>query len=142
MPASSPHPGEKSHSRIDPVPGGRHGQAISGLGSIHYSKGRGSAWRQIAALYELLDPDGAPAQVVTLNRAAAEAMVDGPAAGLDLLTTLDGDKWMTGHHRLAAVRAHLHDLAGDAVGYRDAARRTTSVPERRYLESQAARLSS
>ena len=47
-----------------------------------------------------------------------------------------------GHHRLDAVRAHLLDLAGDAPAAREAyllaARRTTSLPERRYLESRAA----
>jgi RNA polymerase sigma factor (sigma-70 family) len=100
-------------------------------------------WPQIAALYELLDRF-APSPVVTLNRAVAVAMVDGPEAGLELLATLDGDERMAGHHRLAAVRAHLYDRAGDRAvalaGYRDAARRTTSLPERRYLEAQAARL--
>jgi predicted RNA polymerase sigma factor len=71
-------------------------------------------------------------------------MVDGPGAGLDLLGTLDGDDRMTGHHRVDAVRAHLLEMAGDRAGardsYRTAARRTTSIPERRYLESRADRL--
>jgi predicted RNA polymerase sigma factor len=48
------------------------------------------------------------------------------------------------HYRLAAVRGHLLEMAGDAPAAREsylvAARRTTSVPERRYLESRAARL--
>jgi predicted RNA polymerase sigma factor len=42
------------------------------------------------------------------------------------------------------VRAHLLEMAGDTdaarAGYLEAARLTTSVPERRYLESRAARL--
>jgi predicted RNA polymerase sigma factor len=41
------------------------------------------------------------------------------------------------------VRAHLLELAGDrsaaAASYRAAARLTTSLPERRYLEARAAR---
>ena len=86
----------------------------------------------------------APNPMVTLNQAVAVAMVSGPAAGLDLLATLDGDDRMTGHHRLDAVRAHLQEMAGDLEGarasYRSAARRTTSLPERRYLEARAARL--
>ncbi|WP_443612957.1 hypothetical protein [Actinomadura madurae] len=49
--------------------------------------------------------------MVTLNEAVALAMVDGPSAGLDLLRTLDGDARMSGHHRLAAVRAHLLEMA-------------------------------
>jgi hypothetical protein len=43
-----------------------------------------------------------------------------------------------------AVRAHLLDLAGGhkatRAEYETAARRTLSIPERRYLTSRAARL--
>jgi predicted RNA polymerase sigma factor len=71
-------------------------------------------------------------------------MVHGPRAGLELLATLDADERMAGHHRLEAVRAHLLEMAGDhaaaCAGYRAAARRTTSLPEQRYLEARAARL--
>jgi predicted RNA polymerase sigma factor len=71
-------------------------------------------------------------------------MVDGPRAGLDLLATLDDDERVAGHHRLDAVRAHLLEMAGEhaaaRAGYLTAARRTTSLPERRYLEARAARL--
>ncbi|GKQ38976.1 RNA polymerase sigma factor [Streptomyces sp. A012304] len=100
-------------------------------------------WPQILVLYGLLEQI-APNPMVTLNRAVAVAMVDGPAAGLDLLAALQSDKRMAGHHRLLATRAHLlellgeHDAAADA--YRDAARRTTSTPERRHLTNRAAQL--
>jgi RNA polymerase sigma factor (sigma-70 family) len=100
-------------------------------------------WRQILVLYELL-AQVAPSPVVTLNHAVALAMVRGPRAGLELLATLDGDARMAGSHRLDAVRAHLLELAGDTAAarehYRAAARRTTSLPEQRYLEARAARL--
>jgi predicted RNA polymerase sigma factor len=100
-------------------------------------------WQEIVALYELLGRL-APNPMFTLNHAVALAMLRGPRAGLDLLVTLDGDERVAGHHRLEAVRAHLLELAGDhdgaAVSYREAARRTTSLPEQRYLESRAARL--
>jgi RNA polymerase sigma factor (sigma-70 family) len=100
-------------------------------------------WPQIAALYRLLAAVS-PGPVVTLNRAVAVAMADGPQAGLDLLATLAGDERMAGRHRLDAVRAHLLEMAGqlDAArsGYLRAARRAASLPERRYLESRAARL--
>jgi predicted RNA polymerase sigma factor len=80
--------------------------------------------------------------MVTLNRAVAVAMVDGPEAGLALLASLD--ERLAESHRLVAVRAHLLDLAGDRAAareaYREAARRTTSLPERRHLEGRAARL--
>jgi RNA polymerase sigma factor (sigma-70 family) len=100
-------------------------------------------WPQILCLYDLLEQLTAN-PVVILNRAVALAMAEGPAAGLDLLATLDGDERLAGHHRLHAVRAHLLDMTGDAdaavAGYREAAARTTSLPERRYLLARAARL--
>jgi predicted RNA polymerase sigma factor len=100
-------------------------------------------WRQILALYGLLERI-APNPMVTLNRAVAVGMVAGPRAGLDLLATLEDDARIGDHHRLYAVRAHLLEMAGDVVAarasYQSAARRTTSLPERRYLESRAARL--
>jgi RNA polymerase sigma factor (sigma-70 family) len=100
-------------------------------------------WRQILGLYDLLERL-APNPMVTLNRAVAVAMVRGPEAALDVLATLDADERMAGHYRLAAVRAHMWEMAGDRraarSGYQEAARRTTSIPERRYLESRADRL--
>jgi RNA polymerase sigma factor (sigma-70 family) len=104
----------------------------------------GTDWPQILALYELLEV-AAPNPFTTLNRAVAVAMVHGPAAGLGVLATLAEDSRMVRHHRLLATRAHLRELAGDTDGaaadYLAAARQATSVPERRYLALQAARLS-
>ncbi|MFI7049608.1 RNA polymerase sigma factor [Streptosporangium sandarakinum] len=100
-------------------------------------------WRQVHALYLILGRI-APNPMVTLNRAIALAEVEGPAAGLDLLSTLDGDERMAGHHRLLSVRAHLLEKTGDAAGayehYRRAAKATASIAEQRYLESRAGRL--
>ena len=100
-------------------------------------------WPQILALYRLLDRM-APGPTVTLNRAVAEAMVHGPHAGLDLLTTLTVDTRVSGAHRLEAVRAHLLEMAGEHgeayATYQRAARRTASMPERRYLLTRATRL--
>jgi RNA polymerase sigma factor (sigma-70 family) len=99
-------------------------------------------WPQILALYGLLERMTAN-PMVTLNRAVAAAMVDGPATGLALLEGID--ERLAGHHRLDAVRAHLLEMAGDRdaaiVHYRTAAGRTTSVAERDYLTTRAARLS-
>jgi predicted RNA polymerase sigma factor len=82
--------------------------------------------------------------MVTLNRAIALAEIKGPHAGLELLSAMDSDAWMVGHHRLHAVRAHLLETAGDLQaahdGYKLAARSTASPAERRYLEIRAARL--
>ncbi|MDY7106218.1 MAG: DUF6596 domain-containing protein [Actinomycetota bacterium] len=99
-------------------------------------------WAQILGLYDLLERV-APSPVVTLNRAVAVAMVDGPRAGLDVLAAVV-DGRMVAHHRVDAVRAHLLEMLGEDVAavaaYRAAARRTTSAPERRFLEARADRL--
>ncbi|MEU4038492.1 RNA polymerase sigma factor [Streptomyces collinus] len=98
-------------------------------------------WPQILALYGVLARIS-DNPLIILNRAVAVAMVDGPAAGLALLA--DPPPALTGHHRLYAVRAHLHELAGDrdaaAANYRTAARRTANLPERHHLSLRAARL--
>jgi RNA polymerase sigma factor (sigma-70 family) len=100
-------------------------------------------WAQIVGLYDMLERVG-PNPMVTLNHAVAVAMTRGPQAGLDLLRGLETDGRMVGHHRVDAVRAHLLEMAGDVdaarASYRSAARRTTSLPEQRYLEARAARL--
>jgi predicted RNA polymerase sigma factor len=100
-------------------------------------------WWQILGLYDLLRTL-APGPMVTLNRIVAVAMVQDPQAGLHELAAAETDPALAGHHRVAAVRAHLLEMAGDPeaarVQYRRAARLTLSIPERRYLESRAARL--
>jgi RNA polymerase sigma factor (sigma-70 family) len=99
-------------------------------------------WPQVHALYLILERV-APNPMVTLNRAIALAETDGPLAGLALLSTLDSDERMAGHHRLLSVRAHLLEKTGDMAGaydhYRRAAKATASIAEQRYLESRASR---
>jgi RNA polymerase sigma factor (sigma-70 family) len=100
-------------------------------------------WPQILALYDVLRRLG-DNPMVALGHAVAAAMVHGPAAGLALVARLDGDARLKGSHRLDAVRAHLHERAGDAARaeahYRAAAARTASAPERDYLLLRAARV--
>jgi RNA polymerase sigma factor (sigma-70 family) len=120
-------------------------QLQAAIAAIHdeASRAEETDWRQILALYELLERL-APNPMVTLNHAVALAMVRGARAGLDLVATLDADERMAAHHRLDAVRAHLLEMAGDHAAarscYERAARRTTSLPEQRYLVARAARL--
>jgi predicted RNA polymerase sigma factor len=82
--------------------------------------------------------------MVRLNSAVAVAMHRGPAAGLELLDSLATDPKLAGHHRLAAVRAHLLEQSGSLEtarqAYLAAAKLTTSAPEQRYLRHRAARL--
>ncbi len=100
-------------------------------------------WPQILSLYRLLESmTGNP--VVTLNRAVAAAMAEGPDVGLAIIDGLDsGDGRLGDHYRLHAVRAHLLELAGDRQGavseFKYAAARTTNLRERNYLTTKAAR---
>jgi RNA polymerase sigma factor (sigma-70 family) len=93
-------------------------------------------WPQILALYGLLaGVTDNPA--VALNRVVAVLKVHGPAAALAALDQVTG----ADPYRVTAVRAHLLDEAGDRVAarrlYLEAARVTTSLPERRYLLARA-----
>jgi RNA polymerase sigma factor (sigma-70 family) len=120
-------------------------QLQAAIAAVHDEAARAedTDWPQILALYDLLKRMSDNPMVV-LNHAIAAAMVHGPSKGLELLNALDADGRLNGHHRLDAVRAHLLELAGDhqsaIAHYRTAAGRTTSLPERNYLITQAARL--
>jgi len=120
-------------------------QVQAAIAAVH-AEAPGAAntdWPQILSLYDLLSVL-APNPMVTLNRVVALAMVRGPRAALEVLTSLDTDEQLAGHHRVDAVRAHLLDMAGDGsaarAAYQQAARKTTSVPEQRYLLARAARV--
>jgi RNA polymerase sigma factor (sigma-70 family) len=116
-------------------------QLQAAIAALHdeVDKPEDTDWPQVLALYGLLEQlSGNP--MVTLNRAIAAAMVDGPEAGLAMLEPLDEP--LAGHYRLDAVRGHLQEMRGDseaaAEHFRAAARRTTSLPERDYLTLKAA----
>jgi predicted RNA polymerase sigma factor len=118
-------------------------QIQAAIAAVHDRAARAedTDWPQILALYGLLEQmTGNP--VVTLNRAVAAAMADGPSAGLAVLDEVD--ERLAGHYRLDAVRAHLLEMAGDTetavTHYRAAAKHTTSLPEQQYLTTRAARL--
>ena len=120
-------------------------QLQAAIAAVHDEAARfeDTDWKQILGLYDLLRVL-APGPMVILNRIVAVAMVHGPRAGLRELTAAEADPALSGHHRVAAVRGHLLEMAGHREAardqYRSAARRTLSIPERRYLESRVARL--
>jgi RNA polymerase sigma factor (sigma-70 family) len=98
-------------------------------------------WTEIVSLYSLLERmTGNP--MVRLNRAVAEAMANGPGAGLSLLDGLEHD--LGDHHRLHSVRAHLLEMIGETgaaiAEFKAAAARTANLREQQYLTKQAARL--
>jgi predicted RNA polymerase sigma factor len=120
-------------------------QLQAALAAVHDEAVRAedTDWRQILGLYDLLRTI-APGAIVTLNRIVAVAMVHGATVALRELADSEDDPALAGNHRIDAVRAHLLEMAGDLdaarASYLVAARRTLSIPERRYLESRAARL--
>jgi predicted RNA polymerase sigma factor len=131
--------GALSRSRPGPY------QLQAAIAAVHDEAARveDTDWPQILALFGLLEAIS-PNPMVTLNRAVAVAMVEGPAAGLELVGRLEADRRMASNHRLHAVRAHLLERAGEPAAaltaYRTAARYATNLPERRYLEDRAATL--
>ncbi len=128
-----------SHAELGPY------QLQAAIAAVHSGAARAedTDWPQIAALYRLLR-HLAPGPMVALNHAVAVAMVEGPQAGLRMLADAERDERLARSHRVDAVRAHLQEQAGDpataAASYLAAARKATSLPERRYLERKAAAL--
>jgi RNA polymerase sigma-70 factor (ECF subfamily) len=100
-------------------------------------------WAQIAALYDLL-VRADPSPVVELNRAAAIAMRDGPAAGLALIDALLARGELDDYRFAHAARADLCRRLGrteDArAAYHKALSLTRQEPERRFLERRIAEL--
>jgi RNA polymerase sigma-70 factor (ECF subfamily) len=93
-------------------------------------------WRRIAILYgQLLAVAGSP--VIALNHAVAVAMVEGPAAGLDLMDNLAAAGDLDGYHLLHAARADLLRRLGRtpeaAAAYRRALELTANPVERAFL---------
>jgi RNA polymerase sigma-70 factor, ECF subfamily len=98
-------------------------------------------WAQIAALYgELTEVVASP--VVRLNRAVAVAMAEGPAAGLELVETLEASGELAGYHLLSATRAdllrRLRRPEEAAAAYREALELVGTDAERRYLTRRLA----
>jgi RNA polymerase sigma-70 factor (ECF subfamily) len=96
-------------------------------------------WRQIELLYGALERV-LPSPVVSLNRAVAVAMTDGPAAGLDVIDGLAGS--LDGYHLLHAARADLLRREGRtadaAAAYGRALELATNAAERRFLAARLA----
>jgi RNA polymerase sigma factor (sigma-70 family) len=128
----------------DAMGGGRVGQyrIQAAIAAVHDRAGRAedTDWPQIHALYGLMEAltDN---PVVTLNRAVALAMVDGPAAGLALVDEVA--ERLPDHPRLLVVKGHLLDQSGDTEAarrlFRRAADRVTNRSERDRLLMLAAR---
>jgi RNA polymerase sigma-70 factor (ECF subfamily) len=94
-------------------------------------------WPQIVRLYDLLERLQ-PSPIVSLNRAVAVAMVDGPQPGLALIDALAATGDLDGYHLLHAARADLLRRMGYTVeaakSYGRALALVTNDSERRFLE--------
>lgn len=103
----------------------------------------GTDWARIAAIYDLL-LGIEPSPVIELNRAAAIAMRDGPAAGLALIDAILARGELPDYQPAHAARADLCRRLGRAGEARESYRRalelTEQEPARRYLERRLAEL--
>ncbi len=100
-------------------------------------------WAQIVGLYDvLLRAD--PSPVVELNRAAAMAMRDGPAAGLALIDAILARGDLEDYHLVHSARAdlcrRLGRMAEARASYERALVLTRQEPERRFLERRLGEL--
>jgi RNA polymerase sigma-70 factor, ECF subfamily len=96
-------------------------------------------WRQICALYGALLAVQ-PSPVIELNRAAAIAMQEGPAAGLVLIDAIVARGQLPDYHLAHSARADLFRRLGRSqearAAYVQALALAKSDPEIRYLEKR------
>ena len=98
-------------------------------------------WKEIVSLYDLL-ARVQPSPIVSLNRAVAVAMAEGPEAALEIIETLAADGKLDDYHLLHAARADLlrrlqsYDKAEQS--YVRALELVTNDSERRFLEGRLA----
>ena len=98
-------------------------------------------WREILRLYDLLERAN-PSPIVSLNRAVAVAMVDGPGPALALIDALTAGGQLEDYYLLHAARADMHrrngSLASAAESYQRAMELTANDSERRFLRRRLA----
>lgn len=94
-------------------------------------------WSQIVRLYDLL-AEAMPSPIVSLNRAVAIAMSQGPEPALELMDELSASGELDDYHLLHAARADMLRRLGAndeaAESYEAALGLATNDSERRFLE--------
>jgi RNA polymerase sigma-70 factor (ECF subfamily) len=102
-------------------------------------------WGEIVGLYDVLRRAD-PSPVIELNRAAALAMRDGPAAGLREVEAILARGQLQDYHLAHSARADLRRRLGDVPGARASYQRALQLakqePERRFLTRRLAELGS
>jgi len=113
----------------------------AGIAALHCQAARAedTDWRQIVVLYDLLERMQ-PSPIVSLNRAVAVAMANGPREGLALIDALAAGDDLANYHLLHAARAdllrRLESPVEAAKSYLRALALVTNDSERRFLESR------
>jgi RNA polymerase sigma-70 factor, ECF subfamily len=101
------------------------------------SRPENTNWQRIVGLYDFLERLH-PSPIVSLNRAVAIAMLEGPGRGLDLVGTISASGELDQYHLLHAVRADLLRRIGRRAearqNYARALELATNESERRFLE--------
>jgi RNA polymerase sigma-70 factor, ECF subfamily len=96
-------------------------------------------WHEILRLYGVLERIH-PSPIVSLNRAVAVAMVEGPSQALHLVEEIAASGELESYHLMHATRAdflrRMGDSAGAARSYRHALALVTNEAERRYLDQR------
>jgi len=109
------------------------------IAAVHCQAARAedTDWPQIVRLYDLLERVQ-PSPIVSLNRAVAVAMAEGPRPALALIDALAATNDLDSYHLLHAARADMQrrlGLPGEAAkSYRRALALVTNDSERRFLE--------
>lgn len=109
------------------------------IAAVHCKAARAADtnWAEIVRLYDQLE-NVQPSPVVSLNRAVAVAMADGPRAGLAMIDSLAAANDLDDYHLLHAARADLLRRLGlfdeSAKSYARALALVTNDSERRFLE--------
>jgi RNA polymerase sigma-70 factor (ECF subfamily) len=115
----------------------------SAIAALHCQASRAEEtdWAQIVRLYDVLERSQ-PSPVVSLNRAVAVAMAEGPRPALALIDAIESSGALDDYHLLHAARAdllrrlELHTEA--AASYERALALVTNESERRFLERRLA----
>jgi RNA polymerase sigma-70 factor (ECF subfamily) len=109
------------------------------IAAVHCSalRAEDTNWREIVRLYDVLERVQ-PSRIVSLNRAVAVAMAEGPRSGLALIEELSATGELEDYHLLHAARADLLRRIGStreaAKSYARALELATNESERRFLE--------
>ena len=115
------------------------------IAAVHAEAGSADQtdWAQIVALYDVLTRAD-QSSVIALNRAAAIAMRDGPAAGLAIVEAIMADGDLDGYHLAHSARADLCRRVGRIADARTSYQRALALvrqePERRFLERRLSEL--